>query len=135
MRTANAIEFPGEDPVEREPSTPATAVSISSTAASTTVDVLVPATKVRDREAIYQAIRSVNVAGRTALFAGVSKGARELGFARLDRVGAGQGARLRATLYSVPRWQPWGRRARPQAAFAVDREGRVERVDPPPPSG
>jgi Ca-activated chloride channel family protein len=43
-----------------------------------TVDVLVPATKVSDREAIYQAIRRINADGNTALFAGVSKGAQEL---------------------------------------------------------
>ncbi len=72
--------------------------------------------------------RRIKLAGDGVLFT-----ARELGFARLDRVGAGEGARLRATLYTVPRWQPWGPRARPRAAFAVDRQGRVERVDPPPP--
>ncbi|MCP5114382.1 MAG: VWA domain-containing protein [bacterium] len=43
-----------------------------------TVDVLVPATKLRDREAIRQAIRRIRADGKTALFAGVSKGAREL---------------------------------------------------------
>ena len=43
-----------------------------------TVDVLVPATKLYDREAIRRAIRSIRAGGKTALFAGVSKGAREL---------------------------------------------------------
>ncbi len=43
-----------------------------------TVDVLVPATKLYDREAIRRAIRSIGAGGKTALFAGVSKGAREL---------------------------------------------------------
>ncbi len=43
-----------------------------------TVDVLVPATKLYDRDAISNAIRSIRAGGRTALFAGVSKGAREL---------------------------------------------------------
>ena len=43
-----------------------------------TVDVLVPATKVRDREQIYQKIESLHASGDTALFAGVSKGAREV---------------------------------------------------------
>lgn len=72
--------------------------------------------------------RRIKLAGDGVLFT-----ARELGFARLDRLGAGEGARLRATLYTVPRWRPWGPRARPRAAFAVDRQGRAERVDPPPP--
>ena len=43
-----------------------------------TVDVLVPATKLYDREGIRRAIRSIRAGGKTALFAGVSKGAREL---------------------------------------------------------
>jgi Ca-activated chloride channel family protein len=43
-----------------------------------TVDVLVPATKARDRDAIARAIRSIEAGGSTALFAGVSKGADEL---------------------------------------------------------
>ena len=43
-----------------------------------TVDVLVPATKLYDRDAIRDAIRSIRAGGKTALFAGVSKGAREL---------------------------------------------------------
>ena len=43
-----------------------------------TVDVVVPATKLHDREAVRAAIRGINVSGKTALFGGVSKGAREL---------------------------------------------------------
>ena len=44
----------------------------------TTVDVVVPATKVSDREAIYDKIRAIEAGGSTALFAGVSKGAEEV---------------------------------------------------------
>ncbi len=44
----------------------------------TTVSVLVPATKMTDRESIEQAIRSIQADGSTALFAGVSKGAAEV---------------------------------------------------------
>ena len=43
-----------------------------------TVRVVVPATKVSDREAIYAAIRQIEAGGNTALFAGVSKGAQEI---------------------------------------------------------
>ena len=43
-----------------------------------TVSVVVPATKVSDRQAIYAAIRSLRAGGSTALFAGVSKGAHEV---------------------------------------------------------
>jgi len=43
-----------------------------------TVNVLVPATKMHDREAVRAAIRRIRAGGNTALFAGVSKGAREL---------------------------------------------------------
>lgn len=43
-----------------------------------TVDVVVPATKLHDREAVRAAIRGISVSGKTALFGGVSKGAREL---------------------------------------------------------
>ena len=43
-----------------------------------TVDVLVPATKVSDRQTICDRIRGVRASGNTALFAGVSKGAMEL---------------------------------------------------------
>lgn len=42
------------------------------------VEVLVPATKVRDREAIYRGIRRLRPGGSTALFAGVAKGAAEV---------------------------------------------------------
>ncbi len=41
------------------------------------VQVLVPATKVRDRQAIVQGIRKLWAGGSTALFSGVSKGAEE----------------------------------------------------------
>lgn len=41
-------------------------------------DVVVPATKAQDKEKIRQLIRNIHVAGSTALFAGVSKGAGEL---------------------------------------------------------
>ena len=52
-----------------------------------TVDVLVPATKAADREAICGAIRRIASGGNTALFAGVSKGAQELRkFLDLNRV-------------------------------------------------
>lgn len=43
-----------------------------------TVDVLVPATKLYDRKSIRRAIEGIEASGSTALFAGVSKGAREL---------------------------------------------------------
>jgi Ca-activated chloride channel family protein len=43
-----------------------------------TVNVLIPATKVSDKENIFQTIRSINANGSTALFAGVSKGAEEM---------------------------------------------------------
>jgi Ca-activated chloride channel family protein len=42
------------------------------------VRVLVPATRVDDKQAIRKAIRSMQAGGQTALFAGVSKGAREV---------------------------------------------------------
>ncbi|WP_020681199.1 vWA domain-containing protein [Marinobacterium rhizophilum] len=42
------------------------------------VQVVVPATRVQDRESIYHAIRRLRAEGNTALFAGVSKGAREV---------------------------------------------------------
>ncbi len=44
----------------------------------TTVNVLVPATKMSDRESIEKAIRSIQADGSTALYDGVSKGAAEL---------------------------------------------------------
>lgn len=43
-----------------------------------TVEVLVPATKVRDREAIAERIRRLQPRGSTALFAGVSRGIEEV---------------------------------------------------------
>ena len=43
-----------------------------------TVRVLVPATKLTDKEAVCRKIREINSGGSTALFAGVSKGAAEL---------------------------------------------------------
>ena len=43
-----------------------------------TVDVVVPATKLHDRGAVHRAIQSIHASGKTALFGGVSKGAREL---------------------------------------------------------
>ncbi|MDQ1256356.1 MAG: Ca-activated chloride channel, partial [Candidatus Hydrogenedentes bacterium] len=42
------------------------------------VNVIVPATKVSDRETIYAAIRQIQPGNSTALFAGVSKGAAEI---------------------------------------------------------
>ena len=44
----------------------------------TTVSVLIPATKVSDKESIFQMIRGIRAGGSTALFAGVSKGAAEM---------------------------------------------------------
>jgi len=53
----------------------------------TTVNVLVPATKVSDKRAIRRAIDRMGANGRTALFAGVSKGAAEIKkFLDKDRV-------------------------------------------------
>jgi Ca-activated chloride channel family protein len=43
-----------------------------------TVQVIVPATKVSDKESLVQQIRRIEAGGSTALFAGVSKGADEL---------------------------------------------------------
>ena len=43
-----------------------------------TVHVLMPATRLSDKEDIYRAIRRIQPGDKTALFAGVSKGAREL---------------------------------------------------------
>lgn len=52
-----------------------------------TVNVLVPATKVSDKRAIHRAIDRMGSSGRTALFAGVSKGAAEVKkFLDKDRV-------------------------------------------------
>jgi Ca-activated chloride channel homolog len=42
------------------------------------VNVVVPATKLSDRQAVYSAIRSLEADGNTALFGGVSKGAGEV---------------------------------------------------------
>ena len=42
------------------------------------VQVLVPATKISDRKALYAAIDKIKVGGNTALFAGVAKGADEV---------------------------------------------------------
>ena len=42
------------------------------------VNVLVPATKVADKEMIFRRIRDIRAEGSTALYDGVSKGAREL---------------------------------------------------------
>ncbi len=43
-----------------------------------TVNVLVPATKLSDRESVISAIKGIEASGDTALFAGVSKGAAEV---------------------------------------------------------
>jgi Ca-activated chloride channel family protein len=42
------------------------------------VNVVVPATRVSDKQSIYRSIRRIRDGGRTALFAGVSKGASEV---------------------------------------------------------
>lgn len=42
------------------------------------VEVLIPATKLTDKQSVYQAIEKITSRGSTALFAGVSKGAEEL---------------------------------------------------------
>jgi Ca-activated chloride channel family protein len=52
-----------------------------------TVNVLVPATKLSDRSSLYAAINRIEAGGNTALFAGVSKGADEIRkFAGNDKV-------------------------------------------------
>ena len=51
---------------------------VSVIAFDSSVTTVVPATKVQSREEIIAAIRQINIAGGTALFAGVSKGAEEL---------------------------------------------------------
>lgn len=43
-----------------------------------TVNVLVPATKLTDRQSVIQKIRAISAGGNTALFGGVSKGAQEI---------------------------------------------------------
>ena len=45
---------------------------------ASTVDVLIPATRLSDKEDIYRALRRITAGDTTALFAGVSKGSREL---------------------------------------------------------
>ncbi|GGB86586.1 hypothetical protein GCM10011352_10600 [Marinobacterium zhoushanense] len=51
---------------------------VSVVAYDSQVEVVVPATRLTDRQPIYQAIRTIRAGGNTALFAGVSKGAAEL---------------------------------------------------------
>jgi Ca-activated chloride channel family protein len=51
---------------------------VSVVAYQSTVDVLVPATRLHDRAQVLAAIRSLRSGGNTALFGGVSKGASEL---------------------------------------------------------
>ena len=51
---------------------------VSIVAYDTSVEVLVPATKLTDREDIKRRIRDIKADGNTALFAGVSKGAAEV---------------------------------------------------------
>jgi Ca-activated chloride channel family protein len=52
--------------------------TLSVVAYDDTVEVLVPATTLRDKGSVKQAIRNIEADGSTALFAGVSKGAAEL---------------------------------------------------------
>lgn len=51
---------------------------VSLVAYDDTVDVLIPATKVRDKAALRRSIQKIRSGGSTALFAGVSKGAYEV---------------------------------------------------------
>src|SRR5688572_17525573 len=51
---------------------------VSIVAYDSTVKVIVPATKLNDKEWVIQQIRSIEADGSTALFAGVSRGAEEL---------------------------------------------------------
>ncbi len=51
---------------------------VSVVAYDSQVDVVVPATRLQDRQPVYRAIRQIRASGNTALFAGVSKGAQEL---------------------------------------------------------
>lgn len=51
---------------------------VSIVAYDSTVTVIVPATKLSDKESVIQQIRRIEAGGSTALFAGVSKGAEEL---------------------------------------------------------
>ncbi|MBX7256739.1 MAG: VWA domain-containing protein [Candidatus Hydrogenedentes bacterium] len=60
---------------------------VSVVAYDTNVRVLVPATKLTDKQPVYSAVAQLNADGSTALFAGVSKGATELRkFLDKDRV-------------------------------------------------
>lgn len=52
--------------------------TVSIIAYGNVVEVLVPSTKLTDKEFVYNAIDKISVHGNTALFAGVSKGAEEL---------------------------------------------------------
>jgi Ca-activated chloride channel family protein len=51
---------------------------VSVVAYDSTVKVIVPATKLSDKESVVQQVRRIEAGGSTALFAGVSKGAEEL---------------------------------------------------------
>jgi Ca-activated chloride channel homolog len=51
---------------------------VSIVAYDSTVKVIVPSTKLTDKEAVIQRIREIQANGSTALFAGVSKGAEEI---------------------------------------------------------
>jgi Ca-activated chloride channel family protein len=51
---------------------------VSIVAYDSTVNVIVPATKLSDKESVIRQIRRIEAGGSTALFAGVSKGAEEL---------------------------------------------------------
>ena len=51
---------------------------VSVVAYDSTVQVIVPATKLSDKESVIEQIRRIEAGGSTALFAGVSKGADEL---------------------------------------------------------
>jgi Ca-activated chloride channel family protein len=60
---------------------------VSIVAYDSTVQVIVPATRLSDKESVIQQIRRIEAGGSTALFAGVSKGAEELRkFLDKDRV-------------------------------------------------
>lgn len=51
---------------------------VSVVAYDSQVEVVVPATRLQEREPLYRAVRAIRAGGNTALFAGVSKGAHEL---------------------------------------------------------
>ena len=77
MQTGNKIQQAREAAIQALDSLgPQDIVSIITY--DSTVQVLVPATKLSNREQIVQTIRSIQPDGSTALFAGVSKGADEL---------------------------------------------------------